>query len=209
MVSANRLGYWSALSVALIGIAYAIALAAGFAAHGLEEPIGDPVLAVMEVLTLLSAAPLPILVSVLLVRASPERRAHAVVALVFMTIFAGLTAAVHFPALTALRQAGISGLVWPSPAYAIELLAWDLFLGLSLVFAAPVLEGGGKARLARRGLYLSGTLCLAGLIGPATGNMRLQLIGVAGYALVMPAACVAIAGVFRHSGTRLGAAHDQ
>lgn len=196
MVSSNRLGYWSAVAMILIGIAYIVALAAGFAVHGLDEPIADPVLAVMELLTLLSAVPLVVLMAAVLARAAPGRKTHAVVALAFMTIFAGLTASVHFTALTAGRQAGSSGIVWPSSAYAVELLAWDLFLGLSLVFAAPVFNGSGE-RLARRGLYASGVLCLAGLVGPATGSMRLQLIGVAGYALLLPLACVALAGIFR------------
>ncbi len=53
----NRLGYWSALALAGVGVGYVLALAAGFARHGLREPIGDPVLAAMEVLTLLSAVP--------------------------------------------------------------------------------------------------------------------------------------------------------
>lgn len=208
MVSSNRLGYWSALAMVLIGIAYALALAAGFAMHGFEEPIADSVLAVMELLTLLSAVPLVVLMAALLGRATPDRKTHAVVALAFMTIFAGLTAAVHFTALTAGRQAGSSGIVWPSSTYAVELLAWDLFLGLSLVFAAPVL-GAGTERLARQGLYASGALCLVGLIGPATGNMRLQLIGVAGYALVLPLTCVALAGVFRRGNGPVEAARDR
>jgi hypothetical protein len=54
-MSGNRLGSWSAAAVFLIGAAYVIALAIGFAVHGLSEPIVDPIRAVMEVLTLLSA----------------------------------------------------------------------------------------------------------------------------------------------------------
>ena len=50
-----RLGRWSAFTVCVIGVAYMAALASGFAIYGLAAPIVDPLLAVMEVLTLVSA----------------------------------------------------------------------------------------------------------------------------------------------------------
>ena len=98
--------------------------------------------------------------------------------------------------LTAARQLGEGGIVWPSRAYAAELLAWDVFLGLALLFAAPVFEGGGPERAVRRGLLACGALCLAGAVGPAVGNMRLQLVGVLGYAVVLPVVSVLLARVF-------------
>ena len=52
------------------------------------------------------------------------------IALAFMVLVTGLTATVHFIDLTALRQTGMEGIVWPSAIYAVELLAWDVFLGL-------------------------------------------------------------------------------
>ena len=55
----NRLGVWSASALCVIGVAYVVTLAVGFASAGFAKPIVDPVLAVMEILTLLSA---PILV---------------------------------------------------------------------------------------------------------------------------------------------------
>jgi hypothetical protein len=129
--------------------------------------------------------------------ASLERKTYSVIALAFMILVAGTTSIVHFVELTALRQLGTAGLVWPSVAYAAELLAWNLFLGLSLLFAAPVFEGGGLARGVRRGLYLSGALCVAGVIGPAAGNMRRQLVGILGYAGVFPVVCFMLSRLFR------------
>ncbi len=60
-MAANRLGFWSSVALAGIGAAYVLALAAWFARHGLREPIADPVLAITEVLTLLSAPAVVIL----------------------------------------------------------------------------------------------------------------------------------------------------
>jgi hypothetical protein len=94
--------------------------------------------------------------------------------------------------LTAGRQLGRSGLVWPSVTYAIELVAWDLFLGAALLFAGVALPGQAPRGL-RRLLQATGIVCLAGLIGPVMGDMRVQRIGVFGYAVLLPIAAFALA----------------
>jgi hypothetical protein len=196
-MSANRLGSWSAVAVFLIGVAYFVTLAIGFAVHGLNEPIVDPILAIMEVLTLMSALPMVVVMAAVYGYASDNRKIYGLIALAFTILFAGTTSAVHFVELTALRQLGSGGIVWPSPVYAMELLAWNLFLGLALLFAAPVFDGGGPERGVRRGLLIGGVLCVAGIVGPAVGNMRLQLVGLVGYAIVLPVVCFMLARLFR------------
>ena len=197
--SANRVGFWSAAGLVGIGIAYAIALAVGFARHGLHEPITDPVLAAMEVLTLLSAPAIVTLMAAIHDRAAPGRKVYGLAALAFGTLCAGTTSAVHFTELTAARQLNGGGIVWPSLMYAAELLAWDVFLGLALVFAAPVFDGDGAERTIRRALLTCGILCLAGAAGPAVGNMRLQLVSVVGYAGLLPVVSFLLARLFARS----------
>ena len=192
-----QVGRWAAAAVSLIGIAYVGVLAIGFAVHGFTEPIVDPILAIMEVLTLMSAPLLVVMMAAIHAHASFNRKIFGVIALAFTVAFAGMTCAVHFVELTARRQVGSSGIVWPSDAYAVELLAWNLFLGRALLFAAPVFEGGGLERRVGLGLFTAGALCVAGTVGPAVGNMRLQLIGVLGYAGLLPVVCFALARVFR------------
>ena len=51
---ARRLGAWSATVMVLIGVAYVVTLVIGIVTYGMR-PIADPVLAVMEVLTLMAA----------------------------------------------------------------------------------------------------------------------------------------------------------
>lgn len=194
--TANRLGLWSSASLVGIGLGYVVALVVGFARHGLHEPIADPVLAVMEVLTLLSAPPTVTLMLSIHDRAASETKVYGMAAVMFGTLFAGTTSAVHFVELTASRQLGRAGIAWPSASYAAELLAWDVFLGLALVFAAPVFEGDGRERGVRRALNLAGVLCLAGTVGPVIGDMRLQYVGVAGYAGVFPVASFLLARLF-------------
>ena len=195
--SRNRLGSWSAFGVFLIGVAYLVTLTIGFTVYGLNEPIVDPVLAVMEVLTLMSAPFIVVMMAAIHDYASIDRKVYGLVALAFAILFVGMTSAVHFVELTALRQRGSGGIVWPSPEYAVELLAWNLFLGLALLFAAPVFDCVGAERGVRRGLLISGVLCVAGIIGPAIGNMRLQLVGVLGYAVVLPVVSFMLARLFR------------
>ena len=195
--SGNRLGSWSAFTVFLIGVAYLVTLTIGFTVYGLNEPIVDPVLAVMEVLTLMSAPFIVVMMAAIHDYASIDRKIYGLVALAFAILFVGMTSAVHFVELTALRQRGSGGIVWPSPEYAVELLAWNLFLGLALLFAAPVFDSVGAESGVRRGLLISGVLCVAGIIGPAIGNMRLQLVGVLGYGVVLPVVSFMLARLFR------------
>ncbi len=195
--SGNRLGSWSAFAVFLIGVAYLVALTIGFTVYGLNEPIADPILAVMEVLTLISAPFIVVMMAAIHDYASIDRKIYGLVAFGFAILFVGMTSAVHFVELTALRQRGSGGIVWPSPEYAVELLAWNLFLGLALLFAAQVFDSRGAERGVRRGLLITGVLCVAGIIGPAIGNMRLQLVGVLGYAVVLPVVSFMLARLFR------------
>lgn len=197
----QRLGFWSSVVLVGIGVAYVVVLSAGFIRHGFREPIGDPVLAIMEALTLLSAPALVTLMVAIHDRAAQERKVYGLAALAFATLCAGTTSVVHFVELTAVRQVSAGGIVWPSRVYAAELLAWDLFLGLALVFAARVFTGGEAERTVRRVLLVCGLLCLVGTAGPVVGNMRLQLAGVLGYAGLLPVAAFLLARLFARQPT--------
>jgi hypothetical protein len=93
--------------------------------------------------------------------------------------------------------ARLFGWEWPSLLYAIELVAWHLFLGLSLLFAASAFRGRGAQAAARIGLRVNGSLCIIGLVGPALGNLNWRMIGVFGYGVVFPIVCVVIGLVFK------------
>lgn len=191
-----RAGSRAATAVVLVGVAYAIVLAVGMRRHGLSEPIADPVLAVMELLTIASAVPILLLFVALRAAAPPAGRAHATRALACAALFAVTTVGVHLFELTVGRRIGSRGLVWPSTSYAVELVAWDLLLGLALVWAAAALATDARATRVRRWLALTGTLCLVGIAGPAIGDMRVQLIGVLGYAVLLPVTAWMLAAWF-------------
>jgi hypothetical protein len=70
---------------------------------------------------------------------------------------------------------------WPSVVYALDILGWDFFFALSVLFAAAVF-GGSRLTVSIRGVMTaSGVLALAGLGGVVTGDMQLRNIGIVGY----------------------------
>ena len=88
---------------------------------------------------------------------------------------------------------------WPSVAYALDILAWDLFFPLSVLSAASVFSGTRLATSIRVLMIVSGVLALGGLSGVLGGDMRLRNIGIAGYAGVFPVAALLLAILFHRA----------
>jgi hypothetical protein len=137
--------------------------------------------------------------------ASQETKVLSLMALVFMGLLAGLTSSLHFVILTVSRHAAFAGLAWlplflsfkwPSVAYALDILAWDVFFPLSVLSAAPVFSGGRLATSIRVLMVVGGVLALGGLSGVIVGDMRLRNIGIVGYAGVFPVTTLLLAILF-------------
>jgi hypothetical protein len=201
----RALGAWSARAVTGFSIPYAITMVLGFSSMGnLRDPLPDPYLAIAEVLILLMA-PFMVTLMIAVHACAPARlRSFSLAAVGWMLILAGITMTVHLVELTFVRRinpADVPGFdrlldfQWPSLLYAADIAAWDLFLGLSLMFAAAVFSGR-RYRWPRRGLLTSGALCLLGLVGPATNSLAWRGIGIFGYAIVLPVTCLAISRAF-------------
>jgi hypothetical protein len=208
--SDRRIGMWSAASAAGIGVVYAIVGIIGV----MERPPGgdafrqvDPYLAILEILIILFVVALVTMMSAVYAYAAAGRKTYALAALAFTVAWAILTCSTHFVGLTVGRQIEAAAMPqlsqqlsfegWPTIALALDLLGWDFFLGLSLLFASAVFKGGGRKQArVRAGMILGGTLCLAGTLGPLLGRMRLQVLGIAGYAFVLPAVCALLAVLF-------------
>lgn len=201
MDAARQLGFLSALALAVVGLVYLAVVFLAVIEVGLADPIVDPMLAIMETLTILAALLLVAVMVSVHAAASAPRKVYALLALSFALIMAGLTTAVHFSALTAGRQAGPVVLVWPSTAYAVELLAWNLLLGLSLLSAAAVFRGPGITAVTRWTLVVTGTLCVVGTTGPILGDLALQRTGIVGYGVGLPVVSLLLALEFRRRGT--------
>ncbi|MDT7536966.1 MAG: hypothetical protein QOI82_551 [Actinomycetota bacterium] len=199
------LGKWSARAIAALSLPYALTMALGFSSMGnLRDPLPDPYLAVAELLILLMA-PFMVTLMIAVHACAPTRfRALSLAALGWMFLLAGVTMTVHFVELTFVRRinpADVPGFdrlldfQWPSLLYAADIAAWDLFLGLALLCAAPAFSGA-RHRWARRGLLVSGALCLLGLVGPVFNVLAWRGIGIFGYAVVFPVTCLALSRAF-------------
>jgi hypothetical protein len=202
----RMLGFWSARAIFLIEVAYVAVFVAGFASiRNTSDPLPDPYLAVAEILILVLA---PIMVCLMLAIhqcAPKEARPFTQVALGWMLAAAAFTIVVHFVQLTVARHidpatfpgyARIFDWRWPSTFYAIDIVAWDVFFGLSLLFAVPAFAHRRDATLVRRGLILSGSLCLIGLIGPFANVIALRTIGILGYTVVFGLTCLPLSRTF-------------
>lgn len=209
----RRIGTWSAFSAATIGLIYVVVGLIGVVARPpRSEPLRqvDPYLAILEILIILSAIVLVTMMAALHAYAPSDRKTFSLTALAFAICFAVLTCGAHFASLTVGRQIDARGLPllshqlsfaqWPTLAMSVDLLAWDFFLGLALLFAAQVLKGEAMLRV-RLAMTIAGTLCLLGTLGPASGHLRIQYLGIAGYAFVLPVACALLAVFFWRGGT--------
>ncbi len=189
--TARRLGILSAVGVVVLGMAYAITLAVGFLSlKSPQQPIGDPMFSILEVLIIFM---MPVMVALMVAVhawAPLHAKALSLISVVFMGLLAGVTCSLHFVILTVSRQPAFAGqpwlplfvsFKWPSVAYALDILAWDVFFALSMLFAAPAFRGTRLAASIRVLMIASGVLALAGLSGVAAGDMQLRNIGIAGY----------------------------
>jgi hypothetical protein len=186
------LGRFAAFAVFFLLIAYAVTLVLGFfSLNSPQDPIGDPYFSILELLIVVTAPLMVIVMIAVHAYASPETRMYSLTALAFMIIMAGITCSVHFVILTVSRQIEAAGFPWgslffsfrwPSVVYTLDILAWDFFFALSMLFAAPVFKIGRLEKTIRLLMIVSGVLSLAGLIGVPLANMNVRNIGVLGYA---------------------------
>jgi hypothetical protein len=180
-----------------------------------QLPVGDPMFSILEVLIIVMMPMMVALMVAVHAWAPPHAKALSLTAVVFMGLLAGVTCSVHFVILTLSRQTAFAGqswlplflsFKWPSVAYALDILAWDFFFALSMLFAAPVFDGSRLATSIRVLMIASGALALAGLSGVVAGDMQLRNIGIVGYVGVFPVVAGLLAVLFYR--VRPAAAHQ-
>ncbi len=139
---------------------------------------------------------------------SNENKVSSLLSLIFMILLTVITTSVHFVILTLSHQSEFTGQFWfplllsykwPSIVYTLDILAWDLYFGLSMIFAAVIFKGDKLKSWIRIVLFISGGLSIAGLIGVGISNMQIRMIGVLGYAGFAPIAFLLVAFLFNRT----------
>jgi hypothetical protein len=211
----RQLGKASAWVVFALIVVYAVTTILGFLS--LQDPldqIGDPYFTMMELLIFIMAPFMVVIMITVHAYATQDVKAYSFTALVFMIVMAVITSGVHFTVLTVSREIEAAGFTWtslffsfnwPSVAYTLDILAWDWFFALSILFAVPVFKGSGLERTLRYFMVVSGVLSLVGLLGVPLAIMKVEYwltvrnIGIVGYALVAPVAFLLMGIVFGRS----------
>jgi hypothetical protein len=207
--AARRLGISSAVIVVVLLIAYAISLTIGLLSlDSPDQPIEDPIFSILEILIIVMMPALVALMVAVHAWAPVHDKVYSLIAIIFMSILAGVTSSVHFVILTLSRNAEFSSLEWlplfmsfkwPSVVYTLDILGWDVFFALSMLFAAHVFSGNRLALWIRVLMIASGVLALAGLIGVVAGDIQLRNIGIVGYVGVFLIVVILLIVLFRRT----------
>ena len=189
--TARSLGIFSAAATLILVVAYAVTLAVGLLSlESPQKPIDGPMLTILEVLIIVMMPAMVALMVAVHAWAPMDAKTLSLTSLVFMGLLAGVTCIVHFCVLTLSRQPEFTeqswlplvlSFEWPSVVYALDILGWDVFFPLSMLFAALVFQGSRLAAWIRVLMIASGVLSLAGLSGVVAGDMQLRNIGIVGY----------------------------
>jgi hypothetical protein len=204
--TARSFGILSAAATIILLVAYAVTLVVGLLSlESPQEPIGNPMFTILEILIIVMMPAMVALMVAVHAWAPMHAKTLTLTSVVFMGLLAGVTSVVHFCVLSLSRQPEFAGqswlpmvlsFNWPSVVYALDILAWDIFFPLSMLFAAPVFWGSRLAAWIRVLMIASGVLAFAGLSGVVVGDMQLRNIGLVGYVGVFLVVATLLAVLF-------------
>ena len=207
--TARRLGIFSAVATAILLVAYAITLVIGLASlTSPDQPIGNPWFTMLEIEIIVMMPAIVALFVAVHAWAPARAKTLSLSSVVFMGVLAGITCSLHFVVLTLSRQAEFvdqpwlplfMSFEWPSVVYALDILAWDIFFAVAILFTAPVFSGSRLTAWIRGLMIASGVLSLAGLSGVVLGSMQWRNIGIVGYVPVFLVVVVLLAILFRRT----------
>jgi len=211
----RRIGRWAAFTVVAIAVTYIITgtiwLVPNISSVTIQTLApSEPYLSIMEILMLLLNPPMVVLFAAIHAYAPPNKTTCSQAAFGFLLLLVAITSVVHFIHLTVIRRTTSAATAevfafyhsrsgGHSPMFAAEMLGWDFFFGLALLFAAPVFRGDRLQTSIRTGFIVSGLLCLLGFAGPASGDMRFQVLAILGYAFGFPFVCLLLVKLFARS----------
>jgi hypothetical protein len=193
-VISYRLGFWSAVITTAGGILYFLVLLGAMLTGGFVFPPAEWLQLFGGITSLLFCPLIVVLVACLQDVTPANKKSLSLASLGFTLLFALSVSINRFTQLGALRHSlaagSLEGIEWFLPygdhsmMLGLEMMGWGWFLGLAMLFAAPIFSGGGMEH------WLRGLMILYGLMGLTSAaaylfNSPISLIGFAAWGLVL------------------------
>jgi hypothetical protein len=201
---ARTLGIAAAWVTFIVSEIYAVVSGLAYASQGAAVESG-PFLSIMALLVVVMGPFLVLSMGAIHAYASPRRKLHSLAALAFMISCVTVTSCINFSLLLVSSQPNLFSeswralflpCKWPTPAFILDNFVWDWFFGISMLLAAPVFAGDALKGALRFLMFLSGVLCLTGLVWLAVSPARAIIIGILGWGAGGPIIFLLLAKVF-------------
>lgn len=199
-------GFWSALSITVLGAAYFLLIIVTMVIGDFRLPPPAYVQTFAAVVDLLLCPALVILFVSILYTVAEEKKAFAHVGLIFATIFAVMVTTNRFIQITVVRLSTIEGDLdglkrflpydTRSAMFALELFGFGFFLSIALLFAAMSLSPVGLQRKVRFAFFVYAVLGLVSIAG-YTANSLITNVGFVAWGLVLYIGTGLLAAAFR------------
>jgi hypothetical protein len=212
----TKLGFWSALLIAVSFVIYTACYIAILAAFHIPQwtnvqdfaaAINQPwfiLFTVCQFMAFLVGILFVLLVSNIHDYAGQEKKALTRSALCFSIIFAALSSVHYFIQFTAVRMnmvqnnlQGLEQFIQLNPGSVIasvNMLGWTVFLGLASFFVAPVFSKGRLEKAIKYTFIANGVFCILGATGYIFDVLALYLLffNGMGAALIVVSICLAV-----------------
>jgi hypothetical protein len=184
---AYPLGYWSALVTTLLGMIYFLILVFMSISGSFTFPPSDTIQLFGGIISLIFCPLIVVLIASLHSVTVPEKKVYSQISLAFTLLFAISVSINRFTQLGAVWQniaAGrTEGLHWFLPygdnsaMLGLEMMGWGWFLGLALIFAAPIFSRGSVQS------WIKWLMALYGVLGiiSSTGFLAASPVSVIGF----------------------------
>jgi len=191
---APRIGFYFAILNTAGGVLYFLVILGSIVTGHFSFPPGENLQLFGGISTLILAPALVVMMASLHSTVPPSRRVLSQIGLGFFLLFTLSVSINRFSQLGVVRQAAlvgsIEGLSW-FQAYGdysiflgLEYLGWSWFLGLGLLFVAPLFSARGLEKWIRWLMVLYGILGLVSSIGFLLGNF-LSFLGFVAWGIVL------------------------
>jgi hypothetical protein len=201
---ARKLGFWSSVYIAVLGVIYLVLLIIYFSTQGFVFPPSQFVQLSGGIITFLTAPGLIVLFTAIRYFSDSENKILGSLGITFITLFAATVSINRFVQLTVIQQgAGSPDLARFLPyasgsvMFALEMLGWGFFSSLAALSVAPLFHGS-RVRNSIRWLFVAYAIfSFMAVIGYAT-QTPISAMAFIAWGPILTAVAVLLAVYFRN-----------